>query len=182
VKVYKLEDADQFVNVLASGFKEAAKRGLLSAAHRTISHIQTNVIPATAPMPVDRGVYKAGWRAEMTENGAIIFNDVPYAAVIENGGKAKSVRIGPAMILAITEWVIRKGIGSSTVTSKKGTTRIVKATVTEATKIAWAIAKNMQAKGLFKGKGLKVLYRAEVMIPEFIRQEVVRELQKAVFK
>jgi hypothetical protein len=179
VKVYKLEDSDAFVNVLASGLREAAKKGLLSAANRTVSHIQTNVIPSTAPMPVDRGIYKAGWRAEMTEDGAVVFNDTPYASVIENGGMAKNIRIGPAMILAITEWVIRKGIGSSMATNKKGTTRVVKATVTEATKIAWAIAKNMQAKGLFKGKGLKVLYRAEPMIPEFIRQEVVRELQKA---
>lgn len=177
MKRYRLEDADKWLAVLAVGMKEKAMKGLLSAAERTVQCVVTEIIPAESHMPVDRGIYRAAWKAEATSEGAIVYNDSPYAAVIEDGAKASSVKLSRAMITAIAEWVRRKGIGSRSVT-KGSKTRLVKPSVTEATSIAWAIVKGMQANGIFGGKGLGIFAKAEKRIPEFIREEVSRELKK----
>src|SRR5690606_17517704 len=77
-----------------------------------------------------------------------------------------NVKIGAAMIKALTEWVLRKGIA--------GDER-------EATGIAWAIAKDMQKRGIFrqrKGGGLGVLQ--ELMkrhMPKIIKQEVAEPVR-----
>lgn len=179
MKTFKLEDADKFVDALAMGFKEAAELGLLSAAQKTVEHIQTVVIPDTKPnIPVDRGIYKGAWRAEKCEGGAVVYNDSPAAGVIEDGAKGTSIVIGRKLIVALAAWIRRKGIGSTTVNRRNGTTSSVKATVTEATRMAFAIAQSMKVKGIFQGKGLKVLERAEEKIPEFIREEVAAEIKK----
>lgn len=179
MKSFKLEEADKFLAAVSVLMTEGAKKGLVSAAERTAEYITTDVIPESKPSPPeDKGIYKAGWKAAPHPEGAIVFNDVPYASVIETGAKAQNIFIGQAMIKAIAEWVRRKGIGDRTVTSKNGVTRVVKASVTEATSIAWAIAKSMQKKGIF-GDGLKVFERASQKIPDFIREEVKREIEKA---
>lgn len=177
--VYSLAEADKWLSVVSVTMKEAALRGLNSAAQRTVSHIQTEVIPVCVPEPVARGAYKAGWHVTPLHNGAEVTNSVPYANLIENGVRAENVKIGRGMIEALTEWVRMKGVGGKVTVSKGGLRKVKKATVDEARAIAWAIAMSMKKKGIFNGgQGFKVLEKAGKMIPRFIREEVVREMKK----
>jgi len=174
---YDLKDAGLFIRDLTKDLRAAAERGLLAAAHRTVGHIVSSVIPATDPVPVDKGLYRAGWRARAIAGGALVYNVSPHAPIIEWGAKVGNIKIGRAMIDALAEWVQRKGIGSTVVKSRGGRHRVVKATDSQARGIAWAIAKKMQQRGIFAGgKGLRVLERAEKEIPRFIRDEVSREI------
>jgi len=179
----------------------AARKGLFSAALKTVAAIQTKAIPNAKPSPVDRGRYRAAWRARKTDYGAIVENLVPYAGPIEYGVRAGNVKPGRAMITAIAEWAKRKGIGRTLKTSKKNkvvnfsdgfgskagkakviqhNTKWVKATDSQALSIAWAIVKSMQKKGIFhRGHGLKIFASIVPSIPDFIRAEVGAELKKA---
>jgi hypothetical protein len=179
VPTYSLGNASAWLKAVSKGMEDAARRGLYSAAIRTVSYIQNDVIPATTPLPVARGVYRAGWRADKTANGAVVLNSAPHAAFVEYGVRGGNVKIGRAMIAALADWVRMKGIGGSVVTTKGGRKKLVRATQSEAERIAWAIAKSMQKKGIFAGgQGLGVLKRAGAMIPTFIREEVRAELAR----
>jgi hypothetical protein len=161
-----ISQAPAWVSMMGKEIKAAAVKGLYSAAVRTVSHIQTVVIPREPRVPVDRGIYRAGWRAEKLPDGAMVINTVPYASIIELGARAGNIKPGRKMIDALTEWVRRKGL------AKKGGTL-------EARQIAWAIARHMQKHGIFnEGKGLRILEKAVVQIPQFIDEEIRREIQK----
>lgn len=176
-KTFDLKDAGLFCNLLKTEIHDAVMRGLLAAAYRTVEYIVADVMPALPQPPVDRGAYRSGWRAKREHYGALVENTAPHAPFIEFGVRAANVKIGRAMIDALTTWVKRKGLGGRIVLSVKGA-RHVKATDTEARSIAWAIAKTMQKHGIFdRGKGLRVLAIAERRIPEFIRVEVGRALK-----
>ena len=178
-KTWNLKDAGVMVDTMKKEIAGAVDRALLAAAHRTVEHIVTSVMPAEPRVPVDRGLYRSGWRAFRFEHGAIVENKTPPAPYIEFGVRAENVKISRAMIEELAKWVKRKGLGGQTVISKSGKSRAVKATDTEATSIAWAIAKSMQKNGIFnRGKGLRILEKAEKKIPDFIREEVGRELKK----
>ena len=168
-KVWSLNDAGLMLGELHKDMKAAAHRGLLAAAYRIVEHIVSDIIPGLDNPPVDRGIYRAGWRARRIGEGAIVENVSPHAAFIEYGVRGSHVKIGRAMIDALTAWVRRKGIGGRTVVSKSGHSRLVKASQTEARAIAWAIAKDMQRFGIFRPKGLRVLEKASKRFPEFIR-------------
>lgn len=177
-RIYTLKDAGLMLGDLKGSMKAAAHRGLLAAAYRIVEHIVSDIIPGLDNPPVDRGIYRAGWRARRIEEGAIVENVSPHAVFIEYGVRGSHVRIGRAMIDALAAWVRRKGIGGRNVVSKSGKTRLVKASATEARQIAWAIAKDMERFGIFRPKGLRVLEKASKRFPEFIREEVIRELAK----
>ena len=172
MKTWRLEDAGLMVKEIGAEMHGAAARGLLAAAHRTVAHIVGTIIPSLPRPPVDRGLYRAGWRAKKDGQGAVVENIAPHASVIEFGARGANVKIGRAMIDARAAWVKRKGLGGKTVGK-----RHVKATDTEARSIAFAIAKTMQKKGIFGPRGLRVLERAEKSIPLFIREEVAREMK-----
>jgi hypothetical protein len=176
-KVWSLKDAGIMVDEIAEENREKASKGLLMAAQRTVAHIVGEIIPGLEHPPVDRGLYRAGWRAKKDGTGAVVENVAPHAAFIEYGVRGSNVKIGRAMIDALTAWVKRKGIGGRTVTSKVGAMRRVKASDGDARQIAWAIAKTMQRQGIFnKGQGLRVLEKAQERIPGFIREEVKRAM------
>jgi hypothetical protein len=185
MKVYALKDAGVMLHDVESGWREAAFRGLVAAGHRTVEHIVADVIPSFGDrMPVDRGAYRAGWRVQpvKAEWKVVVVNTAPHAAFIEHGVRAANVKIGRKMIEALAEWVRRKGIGGRTVVSSSGRERRVRASNAEATAMAWAIAKSMQKVGIFNRggeQGLGVLRKAERRVPEFIKEEVERELSKA---
>ena len=163
-----LFQAPAWVTVMGKEVREAAKKGLLSAAIRTVSHIQNEIIPKEPRVPVDRGIYRAGWRAQKIPEGALVVNTVPHALFIEHRMKAGNVRAGQAMLAALTEWVRRKGLAG------KGSLAGA-----EARRIAWAIAMSMKRKGIFDGgKGLHILEKATKQIPRFIDEEVKREISK----
>lgn len=168
----RIEQAPAWVARLEGDMRRAAEKGLYSAGLRMVRHIQTVVIPATerdvegARPPVDRGAYRAAWLlAKLGPREVLVSNSLPYAAVIEEGARAANVKVGRAMIDALAAWVVRKGI----VGRKEGPMA--------ARSVAWAIAKKMQKDGIFnKGRGLRVLERAMKSAPQFLREEVEREL------
>lgn len=171
--VYTIEEADKWLGVVSIGMKKAAMRGLLAAANRTVNHIVTGIIPALTRRPVNRGVYRAGWRAQPEPNGASVLNSVPHAVFIEHGVRPENVKIGRKMIEALTEWVRMKGIGGKV--NQHGFL-VKRPSMKQAEATAWAIAKSMKRRGIFGIVGLGVLKKAGRKIPTFIREEVAREI------
>lgn len=162
--VVELDRADVWVAGVEKGMERAVVLGLRSAALRGVQEIVARIIPSRSPMPVDRAVYRAGWRALFLPNGADIENLEPVAILIEEGVRAANVKPGRAMIKALAAWAIRKRI----------------ATAEDAEGIAWAIAKTMQKRGIFgRGMGLGILKElVEHHLEGFVQEEVARELEK----
>ena len=148
------------------GIEGAVKKGLLSACQRGVTDIVSNVIPKTLVLehtgirlapPIDRGLYKSGFRAEATPTGARIRHVNPMmAAVMENGVRAGNVKIGRAMIRALTSWAHRKGLEAPKKSPES---------------VAWAIAKNAQRYGIAPRHVFK---REMQRIPAFAQSEVSR--------
>ena len=176
---FTIEESDKFLNAIAVTMREASMRGLQSAALRTVNHIVTVTIPAIIPEPTSRGIYKAAWHVEPLPNGYMVVNSLAHAIFIEYGVRAENVKIGRKLIESLTEWVRAKNIGATVTTTKSGLRKVKKATVEEATSIAWAIAKTMKKRGIFNnGQGWHVLGEATKNAPRFIREEVARELKR----
>jgi hypothetical protein len=144
--------------------KPAALLGLYSAALRSVQTIQAVIVPGLTPQPVDRGLFRAGWHAFKTFDGAVIENTEPHASFVEFGVRGSSVKIGAAMIRALTEWVERKRLASGK----------------DAISAAWAIAKSMQAKGIFDGgRGFRILETLrERYLTRFVEEEIAREIER----
>lgn len=167
--VIDLKDAAKyFGHEWPTKFRSAAIRGLLSAAMRGVQVIQTSIIPSRNPSPEDRGTYKAGWHFGPIVNGAELWDDSPAAAFIEDGVRAANVKPGRAMLTALAEWALRKGLVSDP---------------KEAKSAAFAIARNMQKRGIFNrgSTGLGILREfvekyAETYSKEEIEREIAREL------
>lgn len=175
----ELRKVNQELDRIAKENRDAALRGVRSAALRIQQLILTETIPRTVPTPVDRGLYRAGWMVDMLEDGARLRNWVPWAPFIEDGVDGKKVKIGRSMIEALAEWVRRKGIGGKTKQSAAGPVLTQKATVIEAVNIAWAIAQRMKTKGIHGGKGGRgILRRTMFYAPRILEEEVKRELEK----
>jgi hypothetical protein len=168
--VVPLKDASAYFGRLnAAMFKRAAQRGLVLAGQRGVQVVVTQIIPSRTPAPVDRGVYRAGWKSEsIDENTVLISNPEPHAVLIEKGVRAENVKIGAVMIRALSEWALRKGIARDE---------------KESVGIAWAIAKTMQKRGIFNrrsGNGLRILEELERdHLPKIAREEIAREMQSA---
>lgn len=114
--VVALKDAGVYFDKdgpLAKQLRAAATKGLYSAALRMRQDIVARVIPNLKPFaPVDRAVYKAGWQVQRTPTGAVVYNPVPYAAIIENGVPASNTVLSTKVQMALAEWVRRRlGIG-----------------------------------------------------------------------
>lgn len=160
---FTLRQAPAFLRAVEGDAREAALRGLYSAALRLKQHV-LGVIAAEDRPPVDEGNYRASWAVRRTPTGAILFNTAPQAPLIEEGVRASAVKVGRKMIDALTAWVLRKRLESD---SGKARQR------------AWAIARAMEKRGIFDGgRGLRILEKASRMIPEFMNEEVGRELAK----
>lgn len=162
-----LKDAARHYGKINDAMLRGARRGLVMAAARGVQTIVAQIIPSRSPQPVDRGIYRAGWTSRLVSlNTSIIENPTPQAPLIEYGVRASNVRIGRAMIEALTEWVIRKGIADGS----------------EAKGVAWAIAKSMQRRGIFNmpaRRGLRVLEELRKdFLPKFLREEVSREIAR----
>lgn len=150
------------------------RRGLTSAAFRTLGVIQNEIIPAEQPQPVDQGAYRAGWKVETTDRGADIVNSLPYAAVIEWGARPENVKIGREMIKALAEWAKRKGFAPAGVPRGGDPDKAYES-------IAWAIAVSMKKKGIFvrnQVQGLRVGEKAVARLKTFLQDEVAREIRR----
>jgi hypothetical protein len=161
---YDLSEAGEMIDHLGTQLESAARRGLLSAAHRGVQEIVTQIIPTKSPTPVDRRIYAAGWRVDPQPDGPVIENNEPHAPMIEFGVKGANVKVGRAMLTALAAWAVRKGI----------------ATQANAISAAWAIARRLQQRGIFNnGQGLGVLTElVEKRIDRIISEEVSREIEK----
>lgn len=159
-----LKNSDAAIDAIALRMFKAANLGLLSAAMLGVQRIVTRIIPSRSPQPVDRGIYRAGWKAYGEVDGAVIENLEPSAILIEEGVRAENVKIGGMMIFALALWVVRKGIASGE----------------DAPKVAWAIAKAMKRRGIFGGgQGLGILRELVANdLPQIMRTEIEREMKR----
>lgn len=164
-----IEDAPAWAARLGPEMKSAVVRGLRSAALRGVQDIVGRIIPSRSPVPFDRGFFRAGWKAIVDiPDGADIENAEPHAPFVEGGVRARNVKIGRAMLDALAAWAKRKGIVGK------------RAAANEQRSIAFAIAKNLQKRGIFRGgKGMEVLKElVEQHLPAIIDEEIRRELEK----
>lgn len=163
-KTITLEEAAGWIDSeLKPNMREAALRGLVSAGVKLVQEITLRIIPMKSPQPVDRGVFRAGWRTYPEADGATIENLEPHAVFIEFGVRPGSVKVGAGLVNALTEWVQRKGIASGK----------------EARRAAFAIANNAQRRGFFNGgQGFRILEDAMKLAPDIIRTEVENELRR----
>lgn len=159
-----LKEAGAWVGKLTAKRKSAAHRGLVSAAHRAVAIVKAELIPAAVPQPVDRGVYRAGWVvAEIpNEGGALILNAEPHALFIEHGVRAANVKVGRQMIAALQEWARRHGFE-------------------DPLGAAWAIARAMQKRGIWGGRGLGIHSLMNDRLRNgIVEEEVKREMGRKV--
>lgn len=99
----RLEDLPAELRARLEQFEEAGVRALRRAARRGLGVVQ-RTIAATAPYaPVDSAQYRRGWTVSNVADGAVVFNPVPYAPVIEEGSRPHTPPIGPLL-----EWARRK--------------------------------------------------------------------------
>lgn len=108
--------------------------------------VVASVIASTSPEPVDRGNYKRTWYVQDTAEGVTIFNNTPYASVIE-AGRRKGSKMPPINLIA--EWVRRKGIG----------------TKEEAKGIAFVIARSIARKGT---PGKWILKKSQIILDPLV--------------
>lgn len=169
---FRIDQLNELEEWMKSKTEGAVKRGIASAAFRTLGIIVNELIPNEKLPPIFDGAYRAAWRVELTEKGADVVNSIPYASVIEWGAKEENIKIGRAMIETLTEWARRK-LGAEKPES-----------------VAWAIAKSMQGfgerrpgfqSGIFNrdGKqGLRIGERAAARVKDFIKEEIQREMKR----
>lgn len=182
---FDISEGDAFAKFVENQLQEAVHRGLLSAGMRLIGIIQNEIIPAEMPPPVNNRHYAAGWIIDPRDNGDVhVKNTMPYAIIIEKGARAENIKIGRAMIDALTEWVITRGLVPPARTKSQKAQQ-----VSDAQQIAWAIAMSMkgtvnkQGKGIFNRngqQGLRIAEKAGKRAPAIVDKEVAREVRKAL--
>lgn len=156
----------QYMATLGSRFHAAAVKGMRRAALRTQQHVQkrTGQVPPANPQQVgtggavNTGMYKRAWKYSPTPDGAVVFNAMPYAGVIEYGRRGNSAM---PPLKAIEDWA-RRRLGLSQ---------------KEAKRAAFPIAKAIAKRGL---QGRYVLTGAELDIQRFVQEEVQAELNAAL--
>jgi hypothetical protein len=168
-----LADTPAWFQRFEQQYKRAAYLGLVSAAMKGVQEIQTKIIPSRTPQPVDRGVYRAGWRVVLEPPDAVVIeNSETHAIFIEHGVRAERVKPGRKMITALTEWILRKGLDLRGDTPQQ---------------VAWRIARAMQRRGIFNPPprvgGLGILAElVQSRLPTLIPEHVGREVQRAIKK
>lgn len=155
---------------LDTRMQRAQLAAVQAAALQVVEDIQTRLIPGAKPPPVDRGVYRAGWRMRPKKWGAEVANAVPHAGFVEHGVRGSNVKPGRKMIDALAAWAKRKGLVKG-----KG-----KGAVMAARSVAFAIARSMRRRGIFnRGKGFGILRRALLPVQKYVQRELKREMDKA---
>jgi hypothetical protein len=144
---------------------QGLRRGLISAGLRMIQEIVTREIPARVPMPVDRGVYRAGWKLDSTSEIAV-FNDVLYADKIEGGIQPGELQRTPELLEQITAWVGRKQLAQQGQSARA---------------VAWRIVSALIRNGVYnRGEGLGIMAAVvnDGRLDSFIQEECAAEVEK----
>lgn len=166
---FDLKQSKPLKTFLDTRMKKAQLEAVHAAGLQVVEDIQTRLIPGAKPPPVDRGVYRAGWRMRPKKWGAEVANATPQAIFIEDGVRARNVKPGRKMIDALAAWVRRKGIVAGKGKNAKA----------QARGVAFAIAKSMRKKGIFnRGKGFGILRRALLPVQSYIQRELKRAMAK----
>jgi hypothetical protein len=176
VTTIDLKDAGAYFGELAGKRRDLAVAGCRRAAVHCLQTIQVVIIPSRTPQPVDRGIYRAGWKVESLPDGAAFYNDSPAAALIEKGVRATNIKIGRKLLNALAAWVLRKGLVKRKSNDYQGTSA-----ANEAMSMAWAIAKKAASgKGFhnhFAGGGQQIMSSCNLLYTEeYVREEVTRAL------
>lgn len=123
--------ADQLPRALRAEGERIA-RGIPKACRAAAQRFKARLVARTDELGItDTGMYKNGWRvsAGEGETAAQVYNDAPYAGVIELGARPHPVSAEGRE--AIARWAMRKlGLGE-----------------TEAKSAAFLIARKLQAEG-----------------------------------
>lgn len=145
----------------------AARRGTLSGAMRSLALLQQRTRSALPANPggkgsggaVNTGFLVRAWKADPTDDGALLHNQAPYSGYVETGrapGKAPPIE-------PIVRWAQRR------LRLKEEDARGI------ARRIAWAIGR----------RGLRGRYIMRDTMPEILavmREEVMRELEAATLR
>lgn len=88
---------------------QAIRNGMVTAAERHKSFLKVK-------SPVDTGRLKGGWQSVPTAKGVLVFDDAPYAGVVERGARPHGVNEEGRQ--AIREWIRRKLVRISVANTK----------------------------------------------------------------
>lgn len=173
-KEITIEEAGAYFWNMNKEIRKGAAQALFLAGQRGVQKIISQIIPSREPVPVDRGVYRAGWRVRPVINSHMpsvwIENVEAHAIFIEEGVRAENVKIGRQLIEALSEWAMRKGIADDE---------------DEAVGIAFGIANKMKERGIFnrfaEGNGLHILGELmDMHISQILELELVRMTKKVI--
>lgn len=148
-----------YMAALGPRMKVAIQRGVVSGANRCIPILQQradNAVPASSngsSGAFNTGNYRRRFRVRELAIGASVYNDAPYAGVIDDGrrtGKFPNLR-------AIEQWARRK----------------LKLSAKKAREAAYPIARAIAKRGL---KPRKVISGANGLMKRAVLAEVSREL------
>jgi hypothetical protein len=153
-----------FYKALGPRLAVAARRGALRGGLRGLATVQRATSNAPPANPgalgvggaVNTGYYKRAWKLDALPDGARLYNQAPYAGVIEHGRRPNSA-FPP--LQAIEDWA-RRRLGLSKAEAKRA---------------AYPIAKAIAKRGL---QGRKVLTSSLPDITKFFTIEVEKELNK----
>jgi len=151
-KIISVKQYAQYLFKLGDNLPKAAKRGILSGAMRALPIMQRRTTEAGA---VNTRTLLRAWKAERTENGAIIYNSMPYSGVVEYGRRPG--KFPPKE--AIARWAQRRmGL------SRK-----------ESLQAAFLISRSIAKRGI---KARRIAEGATKEITDAIMTEVDREIAK----
>jgi hypothetical protein len=150
-----------YMSDLGERFEPAVMRGVRAGALRCIPRLQQRTSHAPPASPggtsgaLDTGLYKAAWKTGSLPNGASVFNDRPYAGVIDYGRRPAPVSRGG--VRNLEAWAKRK----------------LKLGQAQARAAAWAIAKKLEKRPLL---ARKVLSGDLDGLVKLVEEEILHEL------
>lgn len=152
----------RFMEKLGRRFIPTVKKGVLSGALRSLEVVRSNTenCPPASPNggvgAVDTRHYLRGWKAQRTSDGAVVFNNTPYAGVIELG-RRPGARQPPSHVFV--PWLKHK----------------LHVPESAAKGIAFLVARAIAKRGL---EGRHILDASLPDIVKYVDVEITRELQK----
>lgn len=163
-----LRDYSGYIDRLGPRAISAMKRGILSGALRSIDLLIQRTRTAAPANPggvgsggaVDRACFVSSWKSDPTEDGVVVFNTAPHAAIVEEGRRPNS-KFPPKAEIA--GWIHRRlGIP-----------------LDDALAIAYVFARAIALRGL-KGRHILSGSLDDIMrlVKEEIRTELTEELRK----
>ena len=181
----KLRDYSRLVAEFGVEAPRRGRKAMFSAATRGMKR-SVLLTSKGDRKPVDRGAYRRGWRVRRHPDGAVLYNPVSYAPIVEAGSRPHWAPLQP-----LIEWVVRKGLSGGKARSseilvkragrmnKQG--RLTKGAQRSGMRLfeAVEIARRIRFKIAKKGtKGHWILKRASRRFKKYIHEEIKSELRR----